>query len=531
MPNIREYTNKISGLQPSDRGVQAAINAGRAEAQAVNAFGEAVGTGIKEAGTAWVKVKENEEVSLFLKTQAEAQAGLSTAWQNFAKTADPNDPTVAARFREEQLEPILQELTLGFQTEQGKKYAEASIAQMRQHFFEKTAADQASMAGFAAVKNLDDTQIALSNAVMADPTSLDLTLGVVDTAVEAVIARNPNLTVAQQSQLRLDLRNKMRTEVATSAFTGMARGNPDEAMKALAGGWGSAILDGTERNRLYGLAASYKDAQEQDARAAVATQKAAQKDDFEAKTATLSAAMWDPRTGTPRLPPNFGQTLVELSQHPGADAGAINALRNAAASAVQDEINGTYRFTDNATWTTLASRVGEPPGSPNALTTTQVDQAYAAGKLAAVDYRFLRQAVTPEGRGNAVANAAMSRLNKNLELIKPLIAKSTMYSIDQTGTANYQAFFKDTYDAFNSLVAQGKTPSEAVDILTDPRDPRGLQQRMGPYQVGNKQAMQNMRSRFAAEGGPTGPTTVPAPGGVAPRQPGETAAQYLARTK
>jgi len=530
MPNIREYTNPIEGLQIDNRGAQAAVNAGRAQAQSYQTIGSAIGDGIETLGGMWVKAKINEEMSNGLKTQAEIMDGINTAWQNAAKDADPNDPSTAAKFREEQLEPILQAWASTFTTEESKKWAEASVGQMRQHFFEKTAADQASLAGMGAVQNLTDTKTFASNMVMKDPTSLDIVKGMYDTAIEAAIQRNPNLTVAQQNQIRSELRDTARKEFTTAAFLGMARANPQAAQQALVAGFGATELDGTDRNHLYGIAESYRNAEEADVRAAHAAERQAQKDDFEAKTAAVSAQMWDPQTGGIRVPRNFGQTLVELSLHPSADAGAINALRNAGAAATQDAITGTYRHTDNATWTNLASKIGQPAGSPQALTVVEVDQAYAAGKLAVTDYRFLRQAAPAAGSGQAINNAAMARLNKALDQIKPLIAKSTMYSIDQTGTANYQAFHFDTYQAFNRLVEAGSTPSQAVDILTDPRDPRGLQQRMAPYQVNNKSAMAAMRGRFSQEGGPTGPTSVPTPGGVAPRLPNETPAQYLKRT-
>ena len=66
-----------------------------------------------------------------------------------------------------------------------------------------------------------------------------------------------------------------------------------------------------------------------------------------------------------------------------------------------------------------------------------------------------------------------------------------------------------------------------MDILTDPRNPQGIQANLVPYQTNNKQGLQNLRNRVAPTGGPT---RVQAPTLTTARKPGESAADFLART-
>lgn len=527
MPKIREFTNPIDGLQPNDRAVQATAQAARSTGAAFAEIGRDIGGGVANLGDAYTKIKTQQDISHGMATAAQVQDNLTTAWDVTLKNADPNDHSVAERFRTEQLQPILDAWqTDGFNTEEGRAWAQAHAGALQQHFFEKTAADQSLLGGQAAVQNIQQTTTSLSNTALQDPSSLNMLLGTADAGLDAVLAADPNLTPAQIANMRGELREGMRHEIAKGAFIGTARTNPDQAMQDLQDGKYKNLLDATTSNQLFGFAESIKREQRSDQRAALAMQKEQQKADFETKASAISGQMFAP-DGSIVIPPNFHTNLVMLSLHPGADASAIRAMGDAAARAVENANNRTFQTTNNATWRDLAGRIGTPDSSPNSLTHALVDKAYANGNLSNTDYHFLHQAVET-AKSDPASTKAMQQINQSLERLKPLVTKSNLYSgtLDQTGDLMYDDLHYDTYQRYQALVAGGKSPAEAANLITDPRDANGIQANLRPYQTNNKAGLAAIHNRTSALGGPT---AAQAPALTSARKAGESAEAYLAR--
>lgn len=527
MPNIREFTNPIEGLAPNDRAASSSAQAARATGAAYADIGKSLGSAVDTAGSTYVRIKTQQDISAGLAKSAEIQDNLTTAWDVTLKNADPNDHSTGEKWREEQLNPILDAWTSGFTTEEGRAWAEQHAGSIRQHFFEKTAADQTLMAGEAAVSNIKQFTTGMSNTVLQDPSSLNMALGTADHALAALIGADPNLNPAQVAHMSGELREQMRSEIAKSAFIGTARTNPDQAMQDLQDGKYKQLLDGTTSNQLFGFAESLKREQRADARAAFEMQKQAQKADFEAKASAISGQMFA-ADGSIVIPPNFHQNLQMLSLHPGADASAIRSMGDAAARAVENANNRTFQTTNSQTWKDLASRIGTADGAPGSLTHALVDKAYANGNLSNTDFHFLHQAVET-AKSDPATTQAMTQLNQALERVKPLVDKSNLYSgkLDQSGVALYDDLHFDTFQKFQQLRAGGMSAQDAVKTLTDPRNPEGIQANLSPYQTNNKAGLAAIHARVSAGGGPT---RVAAPNLTTARKPGETAEQYLTRT-
>lgn len=531
MPNIREFNNPVDGLKPDDRAEQSDIfRARHTEAEFAYA-GQAIGKSIAGVGGAYDKIKTQQDISQGLATSAQIQDNLTTAWDVTLKNADPNDHSVGEKFREEQINPLLDAWTSSFSTAEGRQWAEQHAGALRQHFLEKTAGDQSLMAGEAAVQNLQTFKTGMSNTVLQDPASLNMALGTTDRAIDAILGADPNLDAHTVATVRGQLRDQMRTEIAKSAFIGTARTNPDAAMADLQSGKYSQLIDGTEQNSLFGFAETIKREQRSDARAQTEMVRQQQGDDYKARVAALSAKMFDP-SGALVIPQGFHQQLAMLSLHPGAvsDPGAIRSLGDAAAKAVENANTRTFQTTNSTTWHDLASRIGAPDGAPGSLSHAMVDQAYANGNLSNTDYHFLHTAVET-AKADPQTKAAMTELNQALSRVKPLVDHSNLYSgkLDQSGVALFDDLHYDTFQRFQQLQAGGMSASDAVKTLTDPRDPRGIQANLSPYQTNNKAGLAAIHARVSAGGGPT---TVAAPAGglTAPRKAGESAADYLART-
>lgn len=526
MPNIREFNNPIDGLKPDDRAASSAVfRARHTEAEFAYA-GNAIGKTVKDVGQAYDKIKTQQDISQGLATGAQIQDNLTTAWDVTLKNSDPNDHGVAEKWREEQLNPILDAWTSSFSTEESRAWAEQHAGALRQHFFEKTAADQTLMAGQAAVSNIKQFTTGMSNTVLQDPSSLNMALGTADAGLDALLNSDPNLAPHQVAAIKGELREGMRQEIAKSAFIGTARTNPDRAMQDLQDGKYAQLLDGTVSNQLFGFAESIKREKRADERAEFEMNKQAQKADFEAKAAAITGQLFQP-DGSISIPPGYHQAVQMLSLHPGADASAIRAMGDAAAKAVENANGRVFQTTNSQTFTDLAGRIGAPDGSPNALTHALVDRAYANGNLSNNDYHFLHQAVET-AKADPATTKAMEQLNQSLARVKPLVDKSNLYSgkLDQSGVALYDDLHFDTFQKFQQLQAQGMSATDAVKVLTDPRDPRGIQANLAPYQTNNKAGLAAIHARVAAGGGPT---SVQAPALTSARKPGESAADYLQR--
>src|SRR4051794_3883154 len=113
MANIREYNAPEGiGLRPSEVGVDARAAAGRRggaffnqASEALNQEGARWKSTITDVGDVAVKWEDHREIASGAATFARMQANLTEQWNDIAKNADPNDPSIAKKFREEVVEP------------------------------------------------------------------------------------------------------------------------------------------------------------------------------------------------------------------------------------------------------------------------------------------------------------------------------------------------------------------------------------------------------------------------------------------
>ena len=526
MPNIREYANPIDGLQPTDRGVQSSVELGRHVERAYAVAGNALGNAVTQTGAAYDKIKTQQDISQGLAQKAQILDNLTTA-SDVAMNQDPNDHTAAEKWRTEQMEPLLDSWVSGFSTQESRLWATEQAGQIRQHLYEKTAADQSRNAGVAAVQNFNDTLKGLSNTVLQDPSARDMALRSLDDGTEALIKTNPFITPQQAEQMRGEMREQGRTMIGESAFKGSALTNPTAAMQDLQDGKYNGVLNAEQQVRMFGFARQIHREALADQRSQMAMSKEQAKTQFDQQLSSTYATMFRP-DGSTVLPPGGNTRLVQLSQMPFADPGAIKSLGDAMKTAAEAKINGTFQTTNNGVWSNLAGRIGQPVSSPNALTHAMVDQAYAAHQLSEHDWRFLHQAVET-AKNDPATTAAMTQINQALERNKPLVTKSNLYSgvMDQGGDVQYDALHFDTFKRFQDLQQSGMSAKQAADVLVDPRNPQGIHSMLPGYMSNNKQGLQALHLKVQQGGGAA--LAAPAPL-TSPRQPGESAADYLKRT-
>lgn len=524
--NIRQYDNPIDGLNATDRGVQSSVDLGRHVERAFSLAGNSLGNAVNAVGTAYDKIKTQQDISSGLAQKAQILDNLTTASDVAMNNADPNDHTVAEKWRTEEMEPLLDSWVSGFSTQESRLWATEQAGQIRQHLYEKTASDQSRNAGVAAVTNYSDTLKGLSNTVLQDPSALPMALRAHEEGTEALIKTNPFISNQEAAALR-EQAQKDRVTIGEAAFHGSALTNPLAAMKDLQDGKYEGVLGAEDQVRMFGFAQQIHREQLADARSSEAMQKEQAKVKVDAALSSTYASMFRP-DGSTVLPPGGNTRLVQISQMPFADPGAIKALGDAMKTAAEAKINGTFQTTNNGVWNQLASRIGQPVGAPNALTHTMVDQAYATHQLSEHDWRFLHQAVESQ-KNDPQTTAAMTQLNQALERNKPLVTKSNLYSgvMDQGGDVQYDALHYDVYKKFQAFQAGGMSAKEAADALSDPRNPQGIHSMLPSYMSSNKQGLQALHLKVQQGGGAS--LAAPAPLTSA-RKAGESAADYLKRT-
>lgn len=540
MANIREYTSKENlkaTLNPQD-----AVNAGNAAASAGNAqlraridqgeatagLGRVLGGAVKDLGEQYQEHAAQEEISRGLATSAQILQNTTTAANNAAKNADPNDPSWGTKFQEEELEPILQSFASGFETKRGKMWAEAQVGAMRGHFFEKITADQSTLAGVAAKQNLETAANSLTQTVQQDPSALALANGTAEATVEGILQAHPNLSVSQIAALRGELLPKLQHDITFAASQAKARANPEAFMQQVADGKleGKEHLDAGDNERLFGFAQELKRANEHDALAAQARQKAEMKDQGDAFLTKTYAEGIQP-DGTWIAPPGYAKRLREAaSAHPEAfSRPEVDSAIGAMEHATKLQIDKTLQRSDPSTYEQFRQTLG------SGINKIAVNQAYADGKLSTDDWRMFLTAAE-----DARADPSLGRMNVHLseflDGMKSTITKSNamagaVYAEQDQRFKDYQSMVRTTVEqAVKHKYPGASTPDEAAFTYLDPRGAKYLGTLAPRYQLPAAQ----MDAATDREGFAPLLPAVNLTSGGGPRKPGETPQQYLKRT-
>lgn len=487
MPEIREYENKANLTARLDPSAQVRVGNAQAEASQASARAwDSLGGVASELGKQYEEHRAKEEISAGFKLEAEVNDNLSTAWNNYLKNADPNDPQTADRFRKEELEPILQSYASGFKTDRGKAWSEARVAALRSHYFEKTIGDQSRLAGVAAVTNLTETQNLWQATLQRDPSQLSLMLSTADSMIDATLASNPNWDASQIAAFRGQMLPKIRSDLTMAAGTQQALSNPAAFKQALTGGWGGKDIDADQREALYARAEAAEKADAADQRAAEAKAKADALALGDRNLTSIYAAGYDPETGNWNVPPDAQKALLSdmvtnpQRYSPGETASFIGALNRA----TDDQISGKNRRTDPNTYELLTKKIGK------GLKKVEVDQAYAGGFLSKDDWTFLR--TSGEGADGSSEDGKIpgwTRLNEQIEEFasaqRSSITKSNPMSAE-TYPLQDQRFGEFKNQLRRSIIGAvkgGLTADEAADRYLNPSSPNYFGKLTQFYQV------------------------------------------------
>lgn len=411
MPNIREFEAPALELRPTEVGVEATAAAARRggaffnqAAQALTTTGERVGSAIRAGGDAYVQYEDHREISAGAAHGTQLIEGMTNAWNQTARGADPNDPSVAPRFREETLEPALERFRNGFTTQRSQQWAEHFIDQYRTHMLNHTTADMASMAGHAVATNFRQTTNSLSNTVRGDPASLDFSLSTLESSVDGVIASSPNLTGANAGRVRNELLQSGREAIVKSAIMGAIERNPDAGIRLSQDPRYSPFITGAEVQQFASYARTNQRLAQAEQRNATAQQEHQQRADFHRQFNALEQSTLPQSVGEqPTLPPDYWDRVRELNRHPGAalEPGRMQAaIHNG--EAITARMNRPEPLGPVSHETTMDLIHRMRTADETRLTDDRpIYDAFEAGNLNRTDFNFLRtefaQMRSPEG--------------------------------------------------------------------------------------------------------------------------------------
>ena len=263
MPNIRENDAPQGlGLNPTETG----INATEAGARRIGssyreigdsyaALGARIGSTIRDVGDIAVKYEDHREISKGDAEFYKLQDNLTQQWNERAKTADPNDPTVAQKFREDVVEPALENFSSGFNTENSQKFAEQKVEALRGDMFRKTAADMSTLAGIAVRKNLADSTTSMTNTAITDPSSVPDLLQGVDHSISGVVGSSPTLSATDAARVSSELSTSTKRAIVHAGAIGAIQksGDPEKTAEDWTKKYPD-LIDGAEAKALAGNA-------------------------------------------------------------------------------------------------------------------------------------------------------------------------------------------------------------------------------------------------------------------------------------
>lgn len=489
MPNIPVYTADQNALaiRTSDRAIESTAQSGRRISQAYDAagaeysqLGRRLGSAVEYATNVAAKLEEHREISQGAAVLARLQADATRGWNEVAKTADPNDASVAGRYNDEVVEPAIGEFRDAFRTEGGRKWAESRVDAFRQHMFTKTQADMSTMAGLAIKNNIHATINSLSNSVKGDPSSLDFSLDTLKASVEGLTNSSVNLSATDAAKFREELMQHGGEAIVKSALFGAIQQNPQAGVALASDPRYSRYVPGTEVKQMETFARQTIRMEQAEAR---------------------NAAMWAKQQAQDRSDKTIGDMLVNMwGANPSVTKDNIidaykdgNLTRQGFehAMALYEKANkeDTPARVSAATTQSLMSAITSTDPRLRLDSTDRITKALVDGQLTRGDYTFLMneyaKSRTPEGENLA------QRTEQFLKAVEPQIDKSMLGNIDQAGREAMYRFRIDLTRKINEYRKEGKDPY----TLLDPASPDYMGKAVRGYQTPLQQRMQGTADR------------------------------------
>lgn len=508
MPNIREYGSKREiqgGLTPSDRGVSAlgaaasensstagaTAAAGRSMAADAALGGNAIAEGIGSLSKAVADLAEThytkKEILQYGKDAAIFKAQKTAEWNETRNQADPNDPTVAARFNRENLQPALADFGKGFITKTGQSMAMGFRNEMADHFATMQESDQRNADKHAAELNLSTMNNANATSLHADPTGLPTTNKIVQDVINSY-KRTAGLDEASNAHLD-ELGKDMQRTNTLAAARGMADTNPDELLKALDKGFGAEHLKEEDQATLRNYADMRKRQAIEAERADRTFKEHQDKEAADKVLVDLTKTLLKP-DGTVSPNPKYIQGILDQYMSlPGAESATARAALGFGKS-LQDDIDNKFLpKTDPATYDDFSTRAVLPPDDPKSLTRGEVFTAYTDRKLSQKEWATFDKQISDNAR-DPMKRDAYRQFNEWTTSMRPSIDRSVFGGqADAVGAQAFGQFKIEARAAFERAYEGGNWH----DVITASNKPDFLGLLAKKWQTGTQEQMKRLQ--------------------------------------
>lgn len=405
-------------------------------------------------------------------------------------------------------------------TQHGTAMAQDVQDRLRQHFVEKTLADQSTMAGVAVQSNLTQAGNAVSQAAYSDPSSMSAGITIMNGLIDAQIKAH-NLDPDTATRIRDNLAGTISKNVAESAARGLGEQNPDALIQALDNGTFDKYFTGQEASVLRNYAVTQSKLNTTLVQKQNKDQADSELNSIQASTIGADGNLTIPKDYFA----NVATWMSKWAKTPGVADTALSSGRTAIdyGRSIMDELaKGKPAITDPATYENFSGRLTLSQDDPNALTDEQIIRARADGKLSDKDFNFFKESVATLAKDPAY-KGAQAQFKTFMSGIKSSITRSNvlMGSNDPAGDQKYLQFQQAATDEFERAYKRGDGSWKA---LLDRNAKNSLWQQSIPYMTDQKGAMQNLQNSISGTPGLVPSINAPK------RNPGESAADYLRRT-
>lgn len=408
---------------------------------------EGLGQDVSRIGDAITRREQQRDVSRLTAEFARTQAELAVEWDEALRTADPNDPELADRFRRERLQTRLADLRNLANTDAGRQYFTTASAGLEATFLKATEAGQAGLAEVAAVRDWQTISNRLGDSVVAAPGTFPDAIAMGRLHIEGLIAAN-GLSREQALRLEADLSSTL----AFAAARGSIERDPVGGREAVDLGEYAEFLTPEQKTRLLDYADGQVSAREAARRKAL--------DELAKRTTTeyLQAAV-DPsgRINAEALPQLIGAAVRDdrLSADPDTQRTMFNLLRSLADS----EGSGAAVRTDSATFDDLLSRSLLPRGDPRRPSRNEVYGMVGRG-LKVADANFLVSRI--DGEGDPAEEDFNRQAQTTFSVARRFITGSDEGTLvdDPAAELNYQSFQGWATQEVRRLKEEGRTAAE-----------------------------------------------------------------------
>lgn len=397
------------------------------------------------------EIEQRQEVSDVQVKLAQARSKWTVEMQERAARAPAGDPEFAQTFTTD-FTDYLSTQGQDYSTPAGRMAWAEGSAKLTASFAESAGLYQIQSAGAKAKQDYLAALDQNRNALVNDPSQLQQVL---ESTLSAL--NDPNgMYALMPADQKAVLERETKNDLAISAFDGVARQNPREALRQLAAGEWDTLVDADKRNALESRANTLMRAQEVEImRSAAASEKAARL----GSKAAMDKYISDAFSNDPKF------TVQDIANDPQLQPGdkltMIGVVERSTKPDPMSQISHTTSME-------LFRRIHLPDGDPNKIVDEKpLNDAYIQGLMGRTDFDWTRKefqsARTPEG------DMLGKRMSDFFSAIEPQVNPKGMFGLptDPTGAeANYR--FQDMVRRkVNEYKGSGKDPY----TLFDPASP------------------------------------------------------------